>query len=65
MKKTDNDAIRDDATIRELAKQLWNEDGQPIVRNLDFFREIEDRFFADSNFYHGNNLNALHSHADK
>lgn len=56
MKKVNSSSINHTA-LRKLAKQLWNQDGQPISRNLDFYRKIEARFLMADNSNGGGGAN--------
>jgi hypothetical protein len=60
MKKTISPPISHEV-LRQLTKLLWSQDGQPISRDLDFYRKIEEQFLTAKNSYRGgvSNLFAL------
>jgi hypothetical protein len=33
--------------IRKLARQLWDREGHPVARNLEFYRQIEEQLLAN------------------
>jgi hypothetical protein len=56
MKKTISPSVNR-AAFRKLARLLWSHDGQPISRNLDFYREIELKFLTANNSNGGGGSN--------
>ena len=46
MRKTTQSSKTDLAQARKLAGQLLNGARLPVVRNLDFYREVEQHLFA-------------------
>ena len=46
MKKTTQPASADFAQVRKPAWQLLSRDGQAVVRNLEFYREVEVQLLA-------------------
>jgi hypothetical protein len=49
MKKTSQLSSASPVQVRKPAPQLLNLDGLPIIRDLGFYREAEERLFANRN----------------
>ena len=51
MKKTTQPSIASLAQVSKPAGQLLSRDGQAVARKLEFYREAEERLFANRNSY--------------
>ena len=45
--------------MRETAMLQWNRDGQSAVRNLDFYRDVEEQLLAKLHPYGGGGSHLL------